>query len=62
MMNPDGSLLPGMMNFAMTPATNPMIDRPDDSHRSLPCERSVTPSRPSRYTGLRVTRPCAPMR
>src|SRR4029079_2430578 len=33
----------------------PDDDRPDDSHRSLPCERSVTPSRPSRYTGLPVT-------
>jgi hypothetical protein len=23
--NPDGSFLPGMMNFAMTPAMNPMM-------------------------------------
>lgn len=24
-MNPDGSLRPGMMNFAITPAMNPMM-------------------------------------
>jgi hypothetical protein len=24
-MNPEGSLLPGVINFAITPATNPMM-------------------------------------